>query len=164
MAYDVAINLETEQYIEKHKTLTFKYVWNKSLLLEQWLLARNETPRRRVFQSYYGTAAGYEAFKELVAQVETHCGQWNVDCTAMLCPALLYVEGALCRISWPNGKKSEGFIERRGRVIKYHSIIKDGNRAGGKIDPWHFDGATVEVISRDAVRTVNEFPAWLRVD
>lgn len=137
---------EREIYATKHKTLSFNYVWNKAGLLEAWLLARGELPRQRLFSNHYGTAAGYEVYKTLVAQVEGHCGQWGVECTAMLHPALMAVEGHYVRIDWPNGKHSTGRVIREGRAIKFHRIVKDGNRYGAKIDPWHFEGAAVETI------------------
>lgn len=130
-------------YISERDCASFDYVWFKSQLLEQWLIGRNETPRRRVFASHYGTVAGYDVYLELIAQVQKHCGQWNVDCTAMLCPALCDYEGIHIRIDWPNGKYSLGRVERRGRVIKYHELVKDGNKYGSKIHPWNLDGAEI---------------------
>lgn len=141
MAVKVEVLLDKELYATKHKRYSFKYVWYKSQLLEQWLLSRGELPRRRVFTSHYGTAAGFEVYIELVAQVETHCGQWNVDCLAMLCPDLIPFEGREIFIGWLRGKTSKGRIERAGRRIKYHMIIKDGNKVGAKIDPWNIGGA-----------------------
>lgn len=144
------------------KKMGFDYLWNKGLRLEAWLLANNELPGRRLFGTQHGTKAAFDTYCALVWQVEQYCGLWGVVCTAMLCEGLTGLEGALVRVTWPNGKKSEGFIQRRGRAIKYHMIVKDGNINGAKIDPWRFEGAAVEVISREAVHTIDEFPAWLR--
>ena len=41
------------------------------------------------------------------------------------------------------GKYSLGRVERRGRVIKYHELVKDGNKYGSKIHPWNLDGAEI---------------------
>lgn len=135
---NVEVDAARQMYVKNGVNHSFDYVWRKHCALVEWCGRMKHGVNTPIRDTMYGTEYGWHQYKEAEYDVKAYCQIFKTTCDAMLHPDIRWSEGLYIWLRWINSNKStQGIVTESGLHIRYHEIIKPGNKVGSRITPWN---------------------------
>lgn len=144
---EVAVNLDKQRYeiwmgnAKVSKNRSIEYVTYKLEIMKKWL-QEHGLPLPDLINSPRGAIEQYLAYIDATESIEAYCHIFEIECHILLCEKLIRHEGMIVGLTRRNGKMIIGRIFRQGIYIKYHKLIKDGDRSGTFCKPYDIIGVS----------------------